>query len=246
MAKAGVQPVRVEISRTMVRLHLSRPDRYNVLDTATLASLAEALDPTHHRDLPLVLEGDGEVFSVGADIAELARFSADAAVVYSRLGQEVVAAIERWPGVTVARLNGYALGAGLELALGCDVLVAAGDIRLGLPGLAWALVPGMGGLRRLACRLSTEACSDLFLGGDVIDTERALSQGLVDRLITSSKGFSEFVEGLGDYSPSAVEAIRSLRLTRRGRIDRETEAEIFSQPFISGECQKRLRKLLAS
>ncbi len=244
MGKTTAQAVRVEVTREAVRLHLCRPERYNVLDTATLGQLRDALSGMQRRERPLILEGDGDVFSVGVDITELAQYGASEAAAYSSLGQEVVGLLESWPGVTVARLSGYCLGAGLELALGCDLLVANGDIRLGLPGLAWAMVPCLGGLRRLSCRLSAEACSDLFLGGEVLDLDQALDLHLVDRLVNDPGEFSVMLEALGEYSQAAVDAIRSLRLSRRGPIDQRIEAEIFAQPFVSGECQRRLRRLL--
>jgi enoyl-CoA hydratase/carnithine racemase len=171
------------------------------------------------------------------------RTSPEDAIAYSRLGQRVADALERWPGVTVARLSGYALGTGLELALACDVLIGSSDVRLGLPGLAWALVPCLGGLRRLSCRLPAEMCSDLFLGGEVLEAQRALELGLLDRL--SDGPIDRFVAGLSEFTPAAVDAIRGIRLDRQGEIDRDSEAELFAQPFASGECQKRLRKLLA-
>ena len=133
--------------------------------------LAEALRGPR-RPLPLLLEGEGDVFSVGGDIADSRLRSPGEAIAYSRLGQVVVGLIEPWPAVTVARISGYALGTGLELALGCDVLVGTSDVRLGLPGLAWALVPCLGGLRRLSCRLTSELCSDLFLGGEVLEAPK--------------------------------------------------------------------------
>jgi enoyl-CoA hydratase len=243
MAKHALQPIRVDVGATLVRVRLTRPDRYNVLDTATLASIEEALSEGNRRGLPLLLDGEGDVFSVGADIAEMARFSPEDAIAYSRLGQRVADALERWPGVTVARLSGYALGTGLELALACDVLIGSSDVRLGLPGLAWALVPCLGGLRRLSCRLPAEMCSDLFLGGEVLEAQRALELGLLDRL--SDGPIDRFVAGLSEFTPAAVDAIRGIRLDRQGEIDRDSEAELFAQPFASGECQKRLRKLLA-
>jgi enoyl-CoA hydratase/carnithine racemase len=237
----AVQPIRVDVGRHLVRLRLARPDRYNVLDMATLASLAEALE-TNRRPLPLLLDGEGDVFSVGGDIAELAGFRSDEAKAYSRLGQRVVSALEDWPAVTVARISGYALGTGLELALGCDVLVGTSDVRLGLPGLAWALVPCLGGLRRLSCRLSSELCSELFLGGEVLEAPKALEVGLLDRV--SDAPLERFAAGFGEFSSSAVAAIRGVRLERQGRIDADSEADLFAQPFASGECQKRLKKLL--
>jgi enoyl-CoA hydratase/carnithine racemase len=235
--------VQIEVSRRLVRVRLSRPDRYNVLDTATLTQLAAALAPAARRQVPLLLEADGEIFSVGSDITEMAKFSSADARAYSRLGQQVVTLLESWPGVTVARLTGYALGTGLELALGCDVLVGATDVRLGLPGLAWAMVPCLGGLRRLAVRLSKDLCSELFLGGEVLDAQQALEAGLLDRI--ADEGVERLVLGFGEFPPGAVAAIRSIRLERQGRIDDRAEAELFAQPFASGECQKRLKKLLA-
>jgi enoyl-CoA hydratase/carnithine racemase len=237
----AVQPIRVDVGRHLLRLRLARPDRYNVLDMSTLASLAEALE-TNRRPLPLLLDGEGDVFSVGGDIAELAGFRPDEAKAYSRLGQRVVAALESWPAVTVARISGYALGTGLELALGCDVLVGTSDVRLGLPGLAWALVPCLGGLRRMSCRLSSELCSELFLGGEVLEAAKALEVGLLDRV--SDAPLERFAAGFGEFTASAVSAIRGVRLDRQGRIDADSEAELFAQPFASGECQKRLKKLL--
>jgi len=234
--------VRVEVTRSLVHITLARPERYNVLDTSTLECLAETLRQ-ERRALPLLLEGEG-VFSVGGDITELAGFHTADARHYSRLGQDVVDAIESWPSVTVARLAGYALGTGLELALGCDVLIGTTDVRIGLPGLAWALVPCLGGLRRLSCRLSSDMCSELFLGGEVLEADKALAGGLLNRL--SDQPLQRFAASFGEFSPAAVDCIRSIRLERQGMIDHDAEAELFAQPFASGECQKRLKRLLAS
>ena len=228
-----------------VRVRLQRPDRYNVLDRHTLYELDRLLVPTDPV-LPLILEGDGGVFSLGVDIRELAGFDATTAAAYSRLGQRVVNRLESWPGVTVAWMQGYALGPGLELAVGCDVLVAEPGLRLGLPGLAWALMPCLGGMRRLASRLTAQACGDLFLKGRMLNAQEALQEGLVDRLVADPAAVESLATELGEFGPGAVMAIRALRLQRQGRINQKIEAQLFSQPFASGECQRRLRGLLAS
>ena len=245
MATVSFRHVRTEHRHNYVRVIIDRSARYNALDSLALRSLVHLLDRERHQTLPLVLEGDGSVFSVGADINELASLGAQEAHDYSQLGHAVLAALEAWPGVTIAKLSGFVLGAGLELALGCDVLLGAHDVRLGLPGLAWALVPCMGGLRRLACRASEQFSSDLFLNGDVLDAERALAHRLIDRVIASDQEAYALAIAMSEYSPSAVRAIRSLRLDRHGMIDADIGARMFSQPFVSGECQKRLRGLLA-
>jgi 3-hydroxypropionyl-coenzyme A dehydratase len=245
MATTSIRRIRIERNPHFLRVSLNRPDRYNAIDSATLRGLAHLLEEARSEALPLILTGSSEFFSVGADINELAGLTAEQASVYSRLGHQVIEALESWPGVTIAELNGYALGAGLELALGCDVLVANPDIRLGLPGLAWALVPCMGGLRRLACRAGERFSSELFLQGAVLSGKQALKERLIDRIVSDGQQVNALAMEMGAYSPSAVAAIRSLRLERQGRIDSGVGARMFSLPFASGECQRRLKALLA-
>ncbi len=244
MAHPAVHPLLILREADRVRLRLQRVGRCNALDLATLRELAEVLaegDPLHR---PLVLDGDGGVFSLGADIRELAGFSGEQAVAYSLLGQRVVQLLEAWPGVTIAQLDNYALGTGLELALGCDVLIGHPAVRLGLPGLAWAMVPCFGGLRRLQQRVGPALATDLFLRGEVLDGEAGLFAGLLDRLVEDPASLNALVTMGGDFGPGAVSAIRSLRLDRHGQADAAREAAQFSAAFISGECQRRLRTLL--
>ncbi len=243
MPRSHVRSVVFEQRPDHQRLQLCRPERYNVLDITTLATLSVDLATAGPCYQPLVISGLGEVFSLGCDIRELATFSAADATTYSRLGQQTVAAIEAWPGLTIGWLQGYALGSGLELALGCDLLIADPGVRIGLPGLAWALMPCLGGLRRLAGRVGKDLASDLLLRGTVLDGPAALASGLVDRLVVGENGLACLLHDFADFPPGAVRAIRELRLGRHGIQDIDTEAELFAQPFISGECQKRLRML---
>lgn len=245
MATVSIRRIQTERHSRYLRLSLSRPDRYNAIDSATLRSLLAQLDQARHAAMPLVLSGQVELFSVGADINELANLTAAQAELYSQLGHQVIEALEAWPGVTIAHLSGYALGAGLEIALGCDVITATPDVRIGLPGLAWALVPCMGGLRRMACRSSERFSSELFLQGAVLGAEQAMREHLIDRVVTDDEQVKSLARDMSEYSSSAVRAIRSLRLERQGRIDAVTGSRMFSLPFASGECQRRLKSLLA-
>jgi len=246
MATVSIRRIKVERHSRYLSLSLNRPDRYNAIDSATLRGLAAQLDRARHDAVPLVLSGKAELFSVGADINELSSLTVEQAVIYSQLGHQVIEALEAWPGVTIAHLSGYALGAGLELALGCDVITAMPDVRIGLPGLAWALVPCMGGLRRMACRAGERFSSELFLQGAVLGAEQSLREHLIDRIVTDDTQVVTLARDMSDYSTSAVQAIRSLRLERQGRIDSQTGSRMFSLPFASGECQRRLKALLAS
>ncbi len=246
MATAKIPAVKVLREAGTVRLRLCRTDRYNAIDTCTLHDLIDALQSARADGGVLVIEGEGGIFSVGPDITELVSLTKESAHAFSLLAHEVMDEIERWPGVTIAHLTGYALGSGLELALGCDVIVATQDLKLGLPGLAWAMVPCMGGLRRLSCRVPAEYSSDLFLKGEVLKAEAAWSIGLIDRILERHDDLDHLSEEMAQFSPEAVAAIRDLRLHRQGVIDKVAEASFFAQPFASGECQRRLRALLAS
>ena len=236
--------VRVDRTEGLCRLRLARGDRYNALDRATLAALSAALAQPRPGEV-LLLEGEGGVFSVGPDVAELVSLAALEARTFSLLAHEVIDALERWPGVTIARMNGFALGTGLELALGCDVLIGDPDLRLGLPGLAWALVPCMGGLRRLACRVGAQVGSELFLSGDILDAHTARSLNLIDRVSADDRELAQLCRDLAEFGPSAVAALRDIRRKHHGAIDADAEAALFAQPFASGETQRRLRELLA-
>ena len=245
MARAQCHPVNIVRAPGLLRLRLARGDRYHALDLATLQALAGALAPPVGPAPILILEGEQGVFSVGPDIAQLAAMNGANAAAFSRLAHTVAELIEAWPAPTIANLAGYCLGSALELALACDVLIAQSGVRLGLPGLAWAMVPCAGGLRRLAQRVDGETTSRLFLNGEVLEGEAALRIGLLDRLSESPDACDTLAAELGEFGPNAVEAIRSIRLKRQGAIDSGTEAALFAQPFTSGECQKRLKALLA-
>jgi enoyl-CoA hydratase/carnithine racemase len=248
MSRTNVRHVHVAVSDTHVHVKLARPERHNVLDLNTLAELAVVLETTlddvRDNPRPLILDSEGPLFSLGVDVRELAGFTAPCAATYSRLGQSVVRALEAWPGVTIASVRGYALGVGLELALGCDIITADKNTRLGLPGLAWALVPCLGGLRRLVRRVGPHATSELFLRGEVLSGTSALQVKLIDRLAPMEETPARLISEVSEFSLSAIQAIRSLRLVSQECSDIEVEAAHFAQPFTGGECQRRLRELL--
>lgn len=246
MSTVSIHRISAERRPTYLRLQLNRPERHNAIDTSMLLELARALGPDRREAIPLVIEGDADFFSVGADISEMSSLDAEAASAYSQLGHQVIEAIESWPGVTIAHLRGYTLGVGLELALGCDLLVGGPNASLGLPGLAWALVPCMGGLRRLACRVSETFSSELFLNGEVLDAGQAMAHGLINRIEPDHHALERFVGQMAEWPPSAVPAIRGLRLDHQGLIDSSIGSRMFSQPFASGECQRRLKALLSN
>lgn len=243
MSTISARYIQTEETRTGMRVKLCRPDHYNAFDSASLRSL-HAFLTRRKAAVPLIIEGDHDFFSVGVDIGELAHFNSRQARAYSQLGHQVLEDLEAWPGVTIAFIGGYTLGAGLEIALGCDVIVGNQETRVGLPGLAWAMVPCMGGLRRLACRVTEAFSADLFLSGEMIDANTALERGLVDMLVHHELEVTALASEMGEFTPEAVQAIRELRMKRHGTIDSKVGSDMFARPFANGECQQRLKQML--
>ncbi|MFZ2648661.1 MAG: enoyl-CoA hydratase-related protein [Burkholderiaceae bacterium] len=177
----------IEISRIdeFALIRLNRPQALNALSFALLQDLARALDEVAAGDArALLITGAGEkAFCAGADIAELAGRSLMETKRGTELGQATFAKLERLPMASVAVINGYAFGGGLELALACTFRLATPNARLGLPEIKLGLIPGYGGTQRLPRAVGEARALEMILTGKPIDAPTALAWGLVSRVI---------------------------------------------------------------
>ena len=151
----------------------------------------------------VVLTGAGEAFTAGGDIAGFLEASPET---LSRLAWNV-AAPERCPKPVIAKLRGFALGIGLELALACDFRVAADDVELGLPEVRLGMIPGSGGTQRLARLIGVARAKDLVMRGRRIGAGEALALGLVGEVVPVGEldaAVDRLVEELLALSPLAL------------------------------------------
>ncbi|HEX2829123.1 MAG TPA: enoyl-CoA hydratase-related protein [Burkholderiales bacterium] len=164
---------------------LNRPDALNALSFSLLADFSRTLDEVAHTDArALLIIGAGpKAFCAGADIKELMGRSLTQQKRGAALGQETFAKIERLPMPSVAIINGYAFGGGLELALACTVRLATRGAKMGLPEIKLGLIPGYGGTQRLPRAVGEARAIDLIMTGRTIDGEEAHRIGLVQSLI---------------------------------------------------------------
>jgi enoyl-CoA hydratase/carnithine racemase len=166
-------------------LILDRPDVMNALSFDTLGRLGELVGElaTDREARVVLVTGRGEkAFCAGADLKERKGFTEEQTRAFvARIG-DTFSALAALPQPTVAVLNGVAYGGGLELALACDLRVAAEDVKMGLTETSLAIIPGAGGTQRLPRVVGTARAKDLILTARRVSADEALSMALVDRV----------------------------------------------------------------
>ncbi|MBS1966807.1 MAG: enoyl-CoA hydratase/isomerase family protein [Chloroflexi bacterium SZAS-1] len=194
---------------------INRPKVLNALSQATIADLASALRVVEDdADLRVaIVTGAGEkAFVAGADINELRALpSADAARQLSERGHQLGLCIAQMRKIVIAAVNGFALGGGCELAMSCDLRIAADSAKFGQPEINLGIIAGWGGTQRLT-RLAGPGMSKLLnLTGDLISADEALRIGLVERVVPAAElrdTTRALAQQIASKAPLAVAAIK--------------------------------------
>ena len=207
--KQEPQPPFVKVERgddDVAVIRLDRPPA-NALSTAVLAELAAAARALI-ADPPgaVVVTGGDRIFAAGADIAEFG--GPDEAAVIGGHFREAFDAVAAIPRVTVAGIAGYALGGGCELALACDLRVAADTAKLGQPEILLGIIPGAGATQRLPRLVGPARAKDLILTGRQVGADEALAMGLVDRVVPAARLMDE--RGAHGHGPAPPDQLRPL------------------------------------
>jgi enoyl-CoA hydratase/carnithine racemase len=230
-------------------LRLNRPP-LNPLSTALLREL-EGVANGLAGDASLkavVLTGSEKAFAAGADVSE---FTADgAAPVVSagiRAGFDALAAI---PRPVIAAINGFALGGGLELALACDLRVAADSARLGFPEIQLGIFPGGGGTQRATRLIGPARAKELVWSGRHVRAEEALAIGLVDRVVPAAEVLDNALDWAGAFASGAVVAMGIAKRVVDGGLDGslaeglDLETEGFVEVFGTDDSAVGIRSFL--
>ena len=177
----------IELTRVeeFALIRLDRPAALNALSFALIADLGRAFDEVAAGDArALLITGAGtKAFCAGADIKELTGRSLVAQKEGAEAGQGVLAKLDKLPMPSVAIINGYAFGGGLELALACTFRVATANAKMGLPEIKLGLIPGYGGTQRLPRVIGEARALEMIMTGRAVDAEEALRNGLIHRQI---------------------------------------------------------------
>jgi enoyl-CoA hydratase/carnithine racemase len=167
----------------VVRIKIANPAKRGALDHEILDGLAETLGGLDARCV--VITGDGPVFSAGYDIGNLEgdQFATDAEKLVAHPFTAAIEAIERYRYPVVAAINGHAIGGGLELAVSCDIRIAARGVQLGMPPAKLGLIYSHTGLKKFIEVCGVANTNELFFVGSNVDADRAYEMGLVNRVV---------------------------------------------------------------
>ena len=234
-------------------LTLNRPEKRNALSAALRGALIAALaaDRDDAQTRAVVLTGVGEkAFAAGADVEELAKrdtFEQRAFI----SPPHIYSAVVTHPKPVIAALNGHALGAGLELAMACDVRVCSASAKLGQPEINLGIIPGGGGTQRLPRLVGIGRASRMVLTGEAIDAPTALAWGLVDEVVEPAQVLaraSELARAMAKHSPVALRlAKEALRASEELPLEKALarEVDLFTLAFQSPDAKAGIAAFLA-
>lgn len=227
---------------SVLNITINRPDALNALNQAVVGQLKACFHDATAEDSvrAIVLSGAGEkAFVAGADIKELIDLSPAEAERCALSAKAMHDAIRVCPKPVIAAINGYCLGGGFELALACDLRIAAETARFGMPEIKLGVLPGGGGTAQLSRIAGAGIARALCLSGDMITAERAYALGIVSEVVASdalARAAAAKAEELAALSPVAVRQVKSL-LDVVGEVDLESaqaaEAKAFALCFAS-------------
>jgi len=243
----GYENILVERDPKISIITVNRPKALNALNSKTLRELAQSVRECADSRV-IILTGAGDrAFVAGADISEMVPMGPWQAREFSELGHVLTALLEDIPAATIAAVNGYALGGGLELAVACDMIYASENARLGLPEVSLGVTPGFGGTQRLVRLVGKLRAKEMIFTGDWVDARRAYEIGLVNAVLPREKLLEHcraVAEKIAQKGPLAV--ARAKRLVERGydiplRAANRQEAESFSLLFDTEDRREGMR-----
>ncbi len=212
----------VSVSDKIATVTINRPKSLNALNPATIRELASVFDEIAGReDVGVVLlTGAGEkAFVAGADISEMKNFTSVQALEFALFGQGVLERIERLPQPVIGVVNGFALGGGCELAMACDILIAAETAKLGQPEVNLGIIPGYGGTQRLPRLVGRNLAKELVLTGDMITAQRAYEIGLVNKVVPQAELMNAAREMAVKILSKGPVAIRTAKMAMNRGLD---------------------------
>ncbi|HEX7520095.1 MAG TPA: enoyl-CoA hydratase-related protein [Candidatus Deferrimicrobium sp.] len=234
----------VGVSERIATVTFNRPKFLNALNPETVRELGAAMEELSARpDVGAVLlTGAGEkAFIAGADISVMKGFTTIEALDFSLLGQRVLAFIESMSQPVIGVINGFALGGGCEVAMACDLLIAADTARFGQPEVNLGIIPGYGGTQRLPRLVGRNLAKELVLTGEMISAQRAYEIGLVNKVVPAAELMGAARELAKKILSRGPVAVRTAKMAMNRGLDLDLgnasalEASLFAAGFSTAD-----------
>ena len=231
-------PVEYSQLDELALITLNRPEALNALSVQVVREIGEAIDKAAASDArALLITGAGEkAFCAGADISEFMGRTVVEALEAAEFGQNTFAKLDNLRIPSLAVINGYALGGGLELATACTLRVATANANLGVPEIKLGLIPGYGGTQRLPRLIGQGRALDMVMTGRMVGAEEALGIGLINRIVETpvldgaveyAREFAGFSLPVLRYSREAVMRADQSSLSEGLQIERDLNTLAF-------------------
>lgn len=243
----------VDVSERIATVTFNRPKTLNALNPATVRELGAAMENlSARRDVGVVLlTGAGEkAFIAGADISVMKGFTALEAFDFSLLGQRILAFIEAMSQPVIGVINGYALGGGCEVAMACDLLIAADTARFGQPEVNLGIIPGYGGTQRLPRLVGRNLAKEMVLTGEMISAQRAYEIGLVNKVVPAAELMGAAREIAKKILSRGPVAVRTAKMAMNRGLDLDLanacafEASLFAAGFSTADKDEGIAAFL--
>ncbi len=231
-----------EINEGIALVTISRPEAMNALNTRFFNEMDDFVANINERKdvRAMIITGEGKAFVAGADIAEMVDKDSEAGKAFSVLGQNTFSSFGKLSIPVIAAINGFALGGGLELAMGCDFRIASTKAKFGQPEVNLGLIPGYAGTQRLPRLVGMGDALYLLMTADMIGAEDALRIGLIQKVVEPEELMDVATKVAGTIASKGPEAIKKVKKAVRlgGEMSRnkgeELEAEEFGSLFGEG------------
>ena len=243
--------LQLAVSEGIATVTINRPQALNALNTRFFQEMDAMIKQV--SGMPeirvMIITGEGKAFVAGADISEMVDMTPEEGIAFSKTGQNAFRSLEKMEIPVIAAINGFALGGGLELAMGCDFRIASNKAKFGQPEVNLGMIPGYAGTQRLPRLTGLGEALLLLMSGEMIGAEDALRIGLVQKVTEPEQLMEETVriaKVIASKGPKAVKKVKYV--TRMGRMMHfddgcNLEAEFFGTQF-KAEGEEGMRAFL--
>jgi len=231
--------LKIETYENIALVTISRPEAMNALNTRFFNEMDAAIAEISEKEnvKVMIITGEGKAFVAGADISEMVDMTIEQGSAFSKVGQNTFRSLEKMKIPVIAAINGFALGGGLELAMGCDIRIASSKAKFGQPEVNLGMIPGYAGTQRLPRLVGLADALLLLMSGNMINAPEALRIGLIQKVTEPEELMDEVMKIAKTIASKEPQAVKKVKyVARKGLLSDfekgcDLEAEYFGSQF---------------